>query len=184
MLPRPPDLLQVVVLAADPHALLDRRRPFVAPRLEAEEDVLELIHPGVGEEEGRIVLGQERRARERSCGPCAAKKSRKVRRIVLGDHGSFVSSGGGVRLPAVRLIFFSISSMARSVVDWMPWTRSRKLSGLRRIAEPLLEGDEPVLEQMRGRTGRRSASRIAKRRRRWRRGSGRPCPGPGCRSWM
>ena len=63
MLSRPADLVQVVVLAADPHAFLDRGGPDIASSFQSEEDVLELIHPGVGEQERRVVLGQKRRAR-------------------------------------------------------------------------------------------------------------------------
>ena len=55
------DVLEVVVLAAHPHALLRRRRPRVGARLAAEEQVLELVHPRVGEEQRGIVVGDERR---------------------------------------------------------------------------------------------------------------------------
>src|SRR5690606_12776721 len=59
---RDPDLLQVVVLAAHPQALLRRRRPPVRPLLLAQEHALELDHPGVREEERRVVLRHEARA--------------------------------------------------------------------------------------------------------------------------
>ena len=59
---RRPDVLEVVVLAADAHALLRGRRTRVVARLPAEEDVLELVHPGVGEEQRRIVVRHQRRA--------------------------------------------------------------------------------------------------------------------------
>src|SRR6185295_2926791 len=54
------DVLEVVVLAAGPDALLRRRGAHVGPLVEAEEDVLELVHPGVGEEQGRVVAGNHR----------------------------------------------------------------------------------------------------------------------------
>jgi hypothetical protein len=56
------DVLQVVVLAPGADALLRGCGPGVAPAFEAEEDVLELDHPGVREEEGGIFPGDERRA--------------------------------------------------------------------------------------------------------------------------
>ena len=59
---RRPDVVEVVVLAADAHALLRRRRARVVARLPAEEHVLELVHPGVGEEQRRVVVRHERRA--------------------------------------------------------------------------------------------------------------------------
>ena len=57
---RAPDVLQIVVLAARPHALLAGRGPDVLATLVSEEDRLELDHPGVREQERRIVGGNER----------------------------------------------------------------------------------------------------------------------------
>ena len=59
---RRPDVLEIVVLSADAHALLARRRTGVLAPLFAEEHVLELVHPGVGEEQRRVVVRHERRA--------------------------------------------------------------------------------------------------------------------------
>ena len=55
-------VVEVIVLPADAHALLRRGRTFVRPFLAPEEHVLELVHPGVGEEQGGIVCGYERGA--------------------------------------------------------------------------------------------------------------------------
>ena len=55
-------VLEVVVLAAGAHALLRGGGARVVPLLPPEEDVLELVHPRVREEEGGVVLGHERRA--------------------------------------------------------------------------------------------------------------------------
>src|SRR5438477_6004794 len=55
------DILQVIVLPARPHTLLRRSRPRVIALLQAEEDVLELVHPRIGEEQSRIVMRNERR---------------------------------------------------------------------------------------------------------------------------
>jgi hypothetical protein len=59
---RRPDVVEVVVLAADAHDLLRRGGARVVALLAAEEDVLELVHPGVGEEQRRVVVRDERRA--------------------------------------------------------------------------------------------------------------------------
>src|SRR5262249_51643612 len=56
------DVVEVVVLAADPHDLLARRRARVRALLAAEQRVLELIHAGVREQQRRIVAGHERGA--------------------------------------------------------------------------------------------------------------------------
>src|SRR5207302_1380485 len=54
-------IFEVVVLAARPHALLAGRRARVRPPLLTEEYALELHHPGVREQERRVVAGDERR---------------------------------------------------------------------------------------------------------------------------
>ena len=55
----PADRFQVVVLSAHAHALLAGRRADVVALLESEEHVLELVHPGIGEEQGGIVFRDE-----------------------------------------------------------------------------------------------------------------------------
>src|SRR5205814_8254983 len=60
---RPPDVLEVVVLAARAHALLRTGRSHIVPPLLAQKDALELHHAGVGEEQRRIARGDERRRR-------------------------------------------------------------------------------------------------------------------------
>src|SRR5712691_4933896 len=59
MAQRWPDVIEVVVLAADAHHFLRRRRARVVAPFASQKDVLELVHPGVGEEECRIVAGHE-----------------------------------------------------------------------------------------------------------------------------
>jgi len=49
------------VLAAGTHALLRSRGAVVGALVEAEEDVLELVHAGVGEQQRRVVEGYQRR---------------------------------------------------------------------------------------------------------------------------
>ena len=56
------DVFEVVMFSAGANAFLAGRRGFVITLLEAEENVLELIHPGVGEKQSGIVGGDERRA--------------------------------------------------------------------------------------------------------------------------
>ncbi len=55
------DVLQVVVLAAGAHAFLRRHRAVVGAVLGAGEDVLELDHAGVGEQQRRVVARHEGR---------------------------------------------------------------------------------------------------------------------------
>ncbi len=57
------DVLEVVVLAAGAHAFLRRGRGRIGSLLEAGEDVLELDHAGVGEQQRRIVARHQRRRR-------------------------------------------------------------------------------------------------------------------------
>ena len=58
-----PDLLEVVVLAPGAHAFLGRGGAGVAGLFLPEEHVLELHHPRVGEQQGRVVLRHQRIAR-------------------------------------------------------------------------------------------------------------------------
>ena len=50
------DVFQIVMLAAGAHAFLRRRGARVIALFQAEEDVLELVHSRVGEEQRGIVL--------------------------------------------------------------------------------------------------------------------------------
>ena len=56
------DVFEVVVLAAGADAFLGGGGAVVVALFEAEEDVLELVHAGVGEKQGGIAVGNERRA--------------------------------------------------------------------------------------------------------------------------
>ena len=53
------DVVKVVVLAADAHAFLRGRGAVVVALLAAEEHVLELVHPGVGEQQGGVIARQQ-----------------------------------------------------------------------------------------------------------------------------
>ena len=59
---RPADLLEVVVLARDAQAALVVDRSRVRARLGTDQDVLELDHPGVREEQRRVAGRDEARA--------------------------------------------------------------------------------------------------------------------------
>ena len=60
MAARVADVFQVVMLAAGADALLGRGGARVFAFFHAQEDVLELVHAGVGEQQRRIVRGHER----------------------------------------------------------------------------------------------------------------------------
>src|SRR5206468_11657363 len=56
------DVLEIVVLAAGSNAFLRARGARIIALVAAEEDVLELVHAGVREEQRRIVVRHERGA--------------------------------------------------------------------------------------------------------------------------
>ena len=53
---------QVIVLARDPHALLRINRAGVGPAAQAQENVFELVHAGVGEQQRGVVVRHQRGA--------------------------------------------------------------------------------------------------------------------------
>ncbi len=53
------DVFQVVVLAAGAYAALRGGRPPVRPRLQTEEDILELHHAGIGKEQRGVIARDE-----------------------------------------------------------------------------------------------------------------------------
>ena len=57
-----PYILQVIMFTGNPHDLLGVGSPRVLPFLQAQEDVLELIHPSVGEQQRGIIARHQRRA--------------------------------------------------------------------------------------------------------------------------
>ena len=54
------DVLKVVVLAAGADAFLGRSGAVVVSLFEAKEDVFELVHPGIGEQQGGVAVGDQR----------------------------------------------------------------------------------------------------------------------------
>ncbi len=54
-------VFEIVVLAPGAHAFLRRRGPGVIAFFQAEEDILELVHARIGEQQSRVVLRDEGR---------------------------------------------------------------------------------------------------------------------------
>ena len=73
------------MLSARANALLRARRPGVLARLAAREDVLELDHPRVGEEKGRVLRGDERRGADAAV-PTLLEEAKKALADLFGLH--------------------------------------------------------------------------------------------------
>ena len=58
-----PHIVEIVMLAAGPHAFLRRGGAGIGPLLLPGENVLELHHPGIGEQQGWVVFRHQRGAR-------------------------------------------------------------------------------------------------------------------------
>ncbi len=56
------DIFEVVMFAAGADAFLGSGGFVVVALFEPKEDVFELVHPCIGEEEGGVAMGNERRA--------------------------------------------------------------------------------------------------------------------------
>jgi len=84
----PPDVLEVVVLAAGADALLTRGGALVFPLLLAREDTLELHHAGVGEEQRGIVPGDERRRAHTPVAVALEVAEKLFTQAVAGHRGS------------------------------------------------------------------------------------------------
>src|SRR6185437_6680892 len=82
-----PHIVEVVVLAARPHAFLRRRGPVIGALLDTGEDVLELHHASIGEHQGRIIA-RHQRARSDALMPFGRKVIEKPRPdfIYAGHH--------------------------------------------------------------------------------------------------
>ena len=93
MAQRRPDVLEVVVLAADAHALLRAGRPAIVAALLAEEAVLELVHPGVGEQQRRVVGRHERRTGDDAVAVPGEVVEERRADLVRGHERSIVEAG-------------------------------------------------------------------------------------------
>jgi hypothetical protein len=92
-------VFQVVVLAAGADALLARRRARVGPLVEAQEDVLELVHAGVGEQQRRVVA-RHHRARGHDLVALGLEVRQEGGADVGGFHGGRQRCGVGRGPPA------------------------------------------------------------------------------------
>ncbi len=79
-------VLEVVVLAPRPHALLSGYGSAILPLLLAEEHALELVHARVGEEKGRVVARHERGGAHDRVPPLAEIVEEALAQLVAG-HG-------------------------------------------------------------------------------------------------
>lgn len=82
----PADILQIVVLATGPHTFLRGGGAKVLPLLLAEEAVLELVHAGVGKEEGRVVVRDQRRRADDGVPVFCKVLEKSLTNVVTGDH--------------------------------------------------------------------------------------------------
>ena len=85
------DIFEVVMLAAGADAFLASGGAVVVALLDAEENILELVHPGVGEEQRGIVGGDERRAAHDSVAALLKKPQKHFARFVSGEEVGHMS---------------------------------------------------------------------------------------------
>ena len=85
----PAHRLQVVVLAADAQALLGAGGALERWPLHPQEDVLELDHPRVGEEQGGVLLRHQRRALNHRVGLVLEEVEEAVANRFAGRHDAF-----------------------------------------------------------------------------------------------
>ncbi len=95
-----PHVVEVVVLAAHAHALLRRRGSPVVASLLAEEQVLELVHPGVGEEQRRIVGRNQRRRWNDAMSLAREVVEKTLTNLVTGHVSEEIVSAWGSSLAA------------------------------------------------------------------------------------
>ena len=86
------DIVEIIVLAARAHALLRGHRPVVRPLLDAGEHILELHHPGIGEQQGRVVVRHQRRGRD-DLVAMSAEEVEEARADLVGGRHRRLSGG-------------------------------------------------------------------------------------------
>jgi hypothetical protein len=94
------DVLEVIVLAARAHALLGGGGPHVVPALLAQEYRLELDHARIGEEQGRILGGNERRGADHRVAVPREVVEKALANLGPGLHGVIIP--GGIMLREAR----------------------------------------------------------------------------------
>ena len=85
------DVFQVIVLAAGAHAFLGCCGARVFALIEAQENVLELVHSGVGEEQRGIVRGDERGAAHHAVAALGEEFQERAADFVAARQGSLWS---------------------------------------------------------------------------------------------
>src|SRR5262249_7520374 len=108
------DVFEIVVLAAGADALLRSGRTAVVALFEPEEDVLELIHAGIGEQQGRIVRGHERGASDHAVAARGEEVEKALSNFVTCHRGPY------------RVELISIVTVARGgswILDFGCWQR-------------------------------------------------------------
>jgi hypothetical protein len=78
--------LKVIVLTAYTKAFLSIRRPFVRGLFITQEIILELIHPRVGEHQGRVVFHHNRGRRDNFMSFGTEKVQESLTYICAGHH--------------------------------------------------------------------------------------------------
>ena len=81
------DVFKVVVLAAGADAALGAGRPHIGPLLALQENVLELHHAGVGEQQRRIVGRNQRAAGHDGVSVAAEEFQEAMAEFSAGHHG-------------------------------------------------------------------------------------------------
>ena len=117
------DIFEIVVLAAGAHAFLRGRGALVRALLDAGEDVLELHHAGIGEQQGRVVA-RHQRARRHDLVPVPGEIIEKGGADVVGGlHGGDLWQAGcfaqevkcgGVAAPALKNRTLELKGTAKS----------------------------------------------------------------------
>ena len=80
------DVFEVVVLAAGAHALLRGSGALVVALLEPQENVLELVHPRVGEEQRGIADGHQRGTAHDAMAVGGKKVQKSTPNLVACEH--------------------------------------------------------------------------------------------------
>src|SRR6266581_5123704 len=108
------DVFKVVMLAAGTHAFLRGGGARIGALFEAEEHILELVHPGIGEEQRRIAMRHERRAPQ-ALVPLALKEAQE-------HFADLIPAQDFVFLPAYRRRTRFLSSPHLFLVLWCEQT--------------------------------------------------------------
>ncbi len=80
------DVFEVVVLAAGADATLRRHGPVIAALVFSKEDILELHHARVREQQGRVIAGHERRTRDHLVAALTKKRQESLAKLIA-RHG-------------------------------------------------------------------------------------------------